>query len=110
MNGLKQPDRPFAVIVWGDAKVVQDEVKVEDLSISPTTLFYTVGWIVKENSEGYWIAAEWAPEDHTWRTITSMPRDWVKEVVYLSGTKKRVKKVKAAVPEQTPGAAAISGG
>jgi hypothetical protein len=96
-NGLKTPGYPFVIAVWEDAKVVQDETKIEDISHSPTTRFYTSGWLVKATDIGVWIAAEWAPEDHTWRGITSIPKNWLVELVYVTLAKKAKKKVKAAV-------------
>jgi hypothetical protein len=98
MNGFKNPGYPFVVVAWDDAKMVNDEQKIEDIHDSPTTLFYTTGWLIKMNDKGLWIAAEWAPDDHTWRTITSVPRGWVREMTEFNLSKKRKKKEKGAAP------------
>jgi hypothetical protein len=89
---MKQPDRPFALAIWHDAKVINDEVKIEDISNVPWTRFHTAGWLIKENAEGYWIAAEWAPEDHTWRTVTSVPKGMLVELTVMNLSKRRTKK------------------
>jgi hypothetical protein len=107
MNGFKSPGYPFVICAWDDAKAVFDVQKTEEIHDSPTTLYYTSGWLLKQNDRGLWIAQEWAPDDNSYRNVTSIPRGWVRELVEFNLSKKRKKVVKAAAPEAVE-AAAIS--
>lgn len=110
MNGHKTPSKPYALVVWDDAHGDSTtEVFEGDIKHSPDR-FYSYGWVIRSDKDGITLASEWNPNAGSWRSTMFIPRPMVQEEFLITLTKKREKKVKAAVSEQEPEAAAISGG
>lgn len=79
---LKSPGLPFAIVVWNDAHSnggLALEFAVEDIDHKPA-IYYTAGWILKDDDTGLSIANEWDPNDNKFRGVTFIPRGMVVQV------------------------------
>lgn len=94
---MKNPDRPFVQIVWGDAWATSNhEYEISEVQ-NEELVMVTYGFVLKADEVGVTLASEWRPDAGTFRTTTFVPRAMVKEVRELSLTKKRAAK-SAATP------------
>lgn len=91
---MVHPDKPFGVIVWDDAHGASNEEYRESDIPHAAAPYQTYGWIVRSDSKGITIAAEWNKEDKTFRSTTFIPRPMVREEVLL----RLVKKTNRAAP------------
>jgi hypothetical protein len=75
------PNKPFAVIIWGDAHGdATEEVKEDDIDKKhKPSVFYSYGWVLRSNPTGVSLAAEWCPEDKSYRATMFVPRPMIIE-------------------------------
>lgn len=106
MNGHKSPAKQFMLVIWDDAHADSTSELSEDEITHEPSSFYSYGWMLKSDAKGISLAAEWNPNNNKWRGHMFIDRKMVVEVLEITLTKKRVKKVKAAATEEA--AAAIS--
>lgn len=91
---MKHPERPFGVVVWGDAHSSEDEAKETDIQHRPWPV-KTYGWILRSDEVGVTLASEWL-EGGTWRGRTFIPREMVREEIVLRLSTPRRRAVQGA--------------
>lgn len=90
---LKLPDKPFVLVIWGDAFKQSDEETEEDSADQAPVLCYTVGWLVRDNEKGLAVYSEFSPEhSKPWRDRTFVPKGMLIEVIELPKPTRRPKK------------------
>lgn len=86
---MKTPNKPFAVVEWNDAHGGgADEFREETIKHGPV-VYYTWGWVLRSDEVGVTLAAEWCPEDATYRSTTFIPRGMVTKETRLTTPRAR---------------------
>lgn len=65
------PNEGLVVVHWYDITTVANWNEEEEAYAAE---FFTVGWLVEEDSTKVVIASTWDPLDQEWREITTFPR------------------------------------
>ena len=76
---IRRPDFPFALVIWDDAVVSSGDVRTEEIG-HKAVRYHSAGWILRQNEVGVSVAAEWAPDEGTWRGVTFIPSGLLIEV------------------------------
>ncbi len=92
-RGSKVKVGGLAEVLWGDAHEQEGEVEIDSLS-GKYQAITTIGYVIKENEHGIWLAAERFPTTRSARGVTMIPTGMFLEVRSL--TRVREKKAKKA--------------
>lgn len=85
---MKQPDKPFGMVLWDDAHVDNSDLFESDIKHAPARM-HTSGWIIRSDAVGISLAQEWSPGDGAYRTVTFIPRPMVVEEIKLNLSRKK---------------------
>jgi hypothetical protein len=95
---MKHPDKPYGVTIWNDAHGDSSQDFFEtDLQHSPQR-YQTYGWILRSDTIGITMAAEFCTSDSSWRSTSFIPRGMVIEEIHLSLAKRPKRKEKQDDP------------
>jgi hypothetical protein len=98
---MKQPDKPYVVVVWNDAHGTGEDVTPETMKHYPM-VYRSPGWLLRSDEAGVSIATEWCATDGSFRGHTFVPRQMVVEEHVYALMNPRKKKAKHEVVSGVP--------
>ena len=88
----------LAEVLWGDAHEQEEEIEIDSLS-GKYQAITTIGYVIKENDHGIWLAAERFPNTKSARGVTMIPTGMLLETRALTRVRAKKPKVKEPKPE-----------
>lgn len=87
---LKALPTTFVLVLWDDAHADFDTVTLDDAHVKHRPeLMVTAGWLIRQDSEGISLAAEFCPSDSTYRARSFIPGVLVKDIIPVRLPKSR---------------------